>query len=187
MPHGVAHPGERQVGDQEEIGRALQDLLGAGVGAARHVDDDVVELVAQLGHQQLDRAVVEQQRLVGALLGAEHEQALGVLDQHPVHEQAVDPVRVLERLAQAVAGLEVERQRDGAELQVEVDQRDPPPPLMGDQPGDAGGHGGRADAAPGAGDRDQLAELVVALDHAALLGRGEDRLLQQAGVIGLTR
>jgi hypothetical protein len=50
---------------------------------------------------------------------------------------------------------------------------------VGDQPGDAGRDRGAADAAARAADRDQLAELVIALDHAALLARREDRLLQQ--------
>jgi hypothetical protein len=78
-----------------------------------------------------------------------------------------------------VARLEVERQRDRAELQIEVDQDHAPPPLVGDQPGDAGRERGRADPAARAADRDQAAELLAALDHAALVARREDRLLQE--------
>jgi hypothetical protein len=50
---------------------------------------------------------------------------------------------------------------------------------VGDQPGDAGRERGAADPAAGAGDRDQPAELLAALDHAALIAGREDRLLQQ--------
>ena len=65
--------------------------------------------------------------------------------------------RVLERFAQAVAGLEIQGQGDGAELQV---NGDPATALVGDQPGHAGCHRGAAHATARPGDRDQLAELV---------------------------
>jgi hypothetical protein len=45
-PHRVAHPGEREVGHQDKIGRALQDLLRARVRRPRQIDHDIVELVA---------------------------------------------------------------------------------------------------------------------------------------------
>jgi hypothetical protein len=144
------------------------------------IDKHVVESVAQLRDQQVERVEVQEQRLVRRLLGTQDVELLGVLDQHAVHEQAIDPAGVLEGFTQAMARLQVERQRHCPELQIEVDQGYLAPPLVSDQPGDAGRDHGCSDTASGAGDGHQLAELVAAgFDHAG--GRVRERLLQQGG------
>jgi hypothetical protein len=121
------------------------------------------------------------QGFVGTLFRAQHEQAIGVLDQHPVHEQTVDPIRVLERFAQAMAGLEIQGQRNRAKLKIQVDQHDLATTLTGDQPCETRRHHGRPDSASGAGNRDQLADPGAGLDGTWLVRRGRDRFVQQTG------
>ena len=57
-----------------------------------------------------------------------------------------------------VAGIGVELQRDGAEMQVEIDQRGAFLALLGEDPGDGDRRGRRADAAAAAEKGDHLAE-----------------------------
>ncbi len=118
-------------------------------------------------------------RFVRALLGAQDVEPLGVLNQHPVHEKTVDAIGVLERLAQAVTRLEVEREGHRTELEVEIDQGDLAPALMGDQPSHAGRHHGRADTTSGTGDRHQFPQPAIGFQPATVLGRVGERLLQQ--------
>ena len=91
--------------------------------AARQIDHRALERVADLLLQLVEsRAVGQQRRLIGA--SADRTQSLLVgADHRALDEQAVDAARILDRVGQAAAGLEVERQRAGAEMHVEVEQR----------------------------------------------------------------
>src|SRR3546814_2277438 len=98
-------------------------LFRSGVGAARQVDDDGIVGAAQRLEQGVDGVGIVL-HLGGEVLLRRHDrQVLGELGRRAGDEQAVDAGGVLQRLAQAARRLQVERQRDGAELEIEIDQR----------------------------------------------------------------
>ena len=93
-------------------------------------------------------------------LGRQHAQIIADLDHRALDEQAVDARRLLQGLAQPAARVEVELQRDGAEMQIEIDERDPLTPLCGHQPGAGDRRGRRADPAAAADEDDHLPQPV---------------------------
>ena len=78
---------------------------------------------------------------------------------------------MLEGLPQARRGLQVQRQGHRPELQIQVDERDSPPPAVGDRPGDARRERGRSNAAASTCHGDEAAEAVAG---AALCGALDD-------------
>ena len=100
-------------------------------------------------------------------------------------EEAVDPGRGFQGLAQTAGRLEVEGQGDGAELQIQVQEHGLLLALLAEDPGQADRHGAGADTAARTDDGDPLGLLGFALGDllnrlAGLLGprdRGRQGLL----------
>ena len=68
-----------------------------------------LERVADLFLQLEEGGAVGQQRLVDRRLGREHAELVVGADHRALDEQAVDAARILDRVGQAAAGLEIER------------------------------------------------------------------------------
>ncbi len=150
---GVAQPGEAEIGDGDHLRRVGEDA-GAGRGiAARHVDHDAVRLAGELVEEQIHRRGVVMEVGLRRLLGGHDHELLPDLHGGAADEQAVDPARMLERLAQPVGGLHVEGEGDGAVLEIEVEQRRPALELVGDEPGAVDRERAGPDAAAGADQR----------------------------------
>ena len=122
----------------------------------------------------VEGGAVGQQRLVDRSLGRQDRQLVVGLDHRAFDEQAVDAAGVLDRIGQAASGFEVERQRAGAEVHVEVEQRGRAAVLVAEQPGERGRQRRRARTAARADDRDHhVRAFTRRLD---LLGSVEHRL-----------
>src|SRR5260370_36081890 len=111
--------------------------------------------------------------IVERLLGGENAQPLA----RPAHcagqEKTVDPLGMLEGLAQPATGLEVETQRQIAELEIEIEHSGALLMFLAETPADSGRDRCRADAAATAAWA--LARRTVWCLAAALLGQREDR------------
>ena len=114
------------------------------------------------------------------LLAAEDVERVGLADHRPVDEERVDPARMLQRLAQARRRLEVQRQGDGPELQVQIDQGHSASAPVRDGPGDTGRKHRGADAATRAADGDQPAPPIALLTLGGALDDIQQRLLYQS-------
>ena len=93
------------------------------------------KFAAQLVEQHVDRAGVDDRCVADRRFRGEDAQILGHLDHRPLDEQAVDARGLLQRLAQPVAGIGVELQRDRAEMQVEIESAVALLAVLGEQPG----------------------------------------------------
>ena len=119
---------------------------------ARQVEHCRLEGVAHLFLQLEESGAIGHQRLVDRRFRRQHGQPLVGAHHGALDEQAVDAARILDGIGQAAAGFEVERQRAGAEMDVEVQEGGCALRLLAEQPGQAGGHGRGADAAADADD-----------------------------------
>ena len=148
--------------------------MAQGVGPARQVDDEALVGLAENVEERLD-AVAGEHDLAGQALFRGHDrQSVGHLGGSAGDEQAVDPGRVLEGLPQSAGRFLVERQGDGPEFEIQVDQGRPHAEVLGEQPAEVDRHGRGADPAPGAEDND----LARVLRHRGRRSAGaDDRLL----------
>src|SRR3546814_17110459 len=71
-------------------------------------------------------------------LGGEHGEFLAGLDHRAFDEQPVDAAWVLDRVGETAAGFEIERERAGAEMDVEIEQRGRALTALAEQPGARG-------------------------------------------------
>ena len=157
----VAQAGEAALAHDDNVAcRAEHDALYR-VCAARQIDDDPGKFSTQLVEQHVDRAGVDDQMLGRRRLGGQHQQIVGHLDHGALDEEAVDAGRLLQRLAQPAAGIGIELERDGAEMEIEIDERHPLAALLGEQPGAGNGGCRRADAAAAADEDDHLPQSAT--------------------------
>jgi hypothetical protein len=98
--------------------------------------------------------------LSGRRLGGKHPQIVADLDHRALDEQAVDARRLLQGLAKPTARVEIELQRDGAEMQVEIDQGNALVTLRSHQPRTGNRRCRSADTAAAADEDDYLAQPV---------------------------
>jgi len=82
-------------------------------------------------------------------------------DHGALDEQTVDAGRLLQRLAQPAAGIGIELERDGAEMEIEIDERHSLAALLGKEPGAGDGGCRRADAATAADEDDHLPQSAT--------------------------
>src|SRR3546814_5522522 len=68
-------------------------------------------------------------------LGRQQAELVRRAHHRPFDEEAVDTAGIVDRVDQPAAGLEVERQRTGAEMDVEVEQSRLAAGLLADRPG----------------------------------------------------
>ena len=122
----------------------------------------------------IEGGAVGQHRLVDRRLGGEDAELVVGADHRALDEQAVDAARILDRVGQAAAGLEVERQRAGAEMDVEVEQGGRAAALVAHQPGQRGGDGRGADAAA---DADHGGHDVAASRSPISISRGPEMVI----------
>ena len=174
--------GERQLGDDHRDMRVVHQVRILDQHVARQVEHGRFERVAHLFLKLEEGGAVGHQRLVDRRFGRQDRQALVGANHRALDEQAVDAARVLDRVGQAAAGLEVERQRAGAEMDVEVEQRGRAARLLAQQPGERGRDGRGADAAADADDGGHDVRLV-GLGFAARAR--QDRLGMREGVAQL--
>src|SRR6516162_6860138 len=113
-------------------------------------------------------------------------------DHGALDEQTVDAGRLLQRLAQPAAGIGIELERDGAEVEIEIDERHSLAALLGKQPGAGNGCCRRADAAaaadkddhlpqPAAGPRSSVSRPFLQGSRQGLTGRRFDDVVVGAG------
>ena len=140
----------------------------------RNVHDRHLERVAQFLFQLEEGRAVGHHRLVDRRFGRQQAELVRRAHHRALDEQAVDAARIVDRVDQAAAGLEVERQRAGAEMHVEVEQRGLAVGLFADRPGERGRDERRADPAAHADDRHQVMRLVVV--HVGMFRRRQHRL-----------
>ena len=179
QPKGVAHPGERGVGHHRH-GRGRRQNIGVGRDhGAREVHDDAIEVAAQLLEQQFDRRRIEIEIVLQGFLGAQDEQVVALAHQGALDKQAVDAVGVFQGFAEAAPRFQIERQRHGAEIEIQIDDGHPQFLLVGHQPGDVDGNRAGADATAGADHGDQPADPgLLGLRRGGLLGRLDDERVQ---------
>ena len=135
QPHRIAHRAQCLIGNHDpEVGDVERSAIGR-CGGARHIEDDVMELLAQRRHERVDRFGREAHIVAQRLFRAQHEKALADRGHHAFEQGVVDAHRVDEGLAQPGGRLDVEGQRAIAVLQVEIDERDPPVLPIGEMPG----------------------------------------------------
>src|SRR5689334_9311823 len=89
---------------------------------ARQVQNRGLERVPHFFLELEESGPVRHQRLVDRGLGREDRQALVRANHRTFDEQTVDAARIFDRVGEAAAGLEIERQRPGAEMYVEVEE-----------------------------------------------------------------
>src|SRR5260370_419846 len=110
--------------------------------------------------------------IVERLLGGENAQPLA----RPAHcagqEKTVDPLGMLEGLAQPATGLEVETQRQIAELEIEIEHSGALLMFLAETPADSGRDRCLADAAARADRRDDARFLGRRGGTAGRVGRG---------------
>ena len=87
----------------------------------RQVEHGRFERVLHLLLELEEGSPVGDQRLMKRSLGRKDRQPLVGADHRPLDEQTVDAARVLDRVSEAAARFKVERQRAGAEVNVEVE------------------------------------------------------------------
>ena len=121
--------------------------------AARHVGDDPAEAAMDRPQEIAGRVRARLEAAGRRLLGAHGIEVFALLLRDLLDEQRVDAVGLVERLAQRVDRLEVERQHERAVVQVEVDQQHLFPEAGAQHGGDRHGGGRGADAAARADDR----------------------------------
>src|SRR6516225_429083 len=113
-------------------------------------------------------------------------------DHGALDEQTVDAGRLLQRLAQPAAGIGIELERDGAEVEIEIDERHSLLALLGKEPGAGDGGCRRADAAaaadkddhlpqPAAGPRSRVSRPFLQGSRQGLTGRRLDQVVVGAG------
>ena len=139
---------------------ASSDLaLERGI-AARHVGDDPAEAAMEGAQEVAGRVRARLEAAGRRLLRAHGVEILALLLGDLLDEQRVDAVGLVERLAQGVDRLEVERQHERAVVQVEVDQQHLFLEAGAEHGGDRDRRRRRADAAARA-DHRQRARLGV--------------------------
>ena len=127
----LGHPGV--------LGPWLYPLYYLGLLVPRQIDDDPGKFPAQFVEQHVDRPGIDNEVLRRGCLGSQNPQGLGDLDHRPLDEQAVDARRLLQGFAQSTARSEIQLERDGAEMGIEIDEGDPLLALGGQQPGTGDG------------------------------------------------
>ena len=95
-------------------------------------------------------------------------------DHRAFDEQSIDPARVLDRIGQAAARFQIERQRAGAEVDIQIEQRGGAFFICAEQPGQRRGDGRGADPAARADHRGR--DMLFGAGWIVLLGIGEHRL-----------
>jgi hypothetical protein len=100
-----------------------QQLREVDQHVARHVDDRHSNAVAELFLQLQEGAAVGHQRRIDRRFGRKDGQIVVRADHGALDEQAVDAARVLDGVGQAAPRFEIERERAGAEMDVEIEQR----------------------------------------------------------------
>ncbi len=162
----VAGAGEGELDDDDDDMDVVEEMRELHHHVARQVDHRALEGVADLLLQLIEGRAVGQHRLVDRRLGGEDAKLLVRPHHRALDEQAVDAARILDRVGEAAAGLEVERERAGAEMDVEVEQGGRAAALVAHQPGQRGGDGRGADAAADADHRrHDVGLLARRLDH----------------------
>ena len=179
---GVARRRQRQLGDDHRDMGIVHQVRILDQHVPRQVEHRRFEGVAHLFLKLEEGGAVGHQRLVDRRFRRQHRQALVGADHRAFDEQAVDAARVLDRIGEAAARLEVERQGAGAEMDVEVEQRGAAVRLLAQQPGQRGRDGRSTDAAANADDGGHDVRLV-GLRFAARAG--QDRLGMGEGVAQL--
>ena len=181
QPVDVAQRLQRQLGDDDDVVEAAEQRRLAHDEVARQVHDRHVEVGADGVGEHQHLVVGQAHGVVEGLLGREHVQALAELRHRVLQEGLVDPLGVVERLAQAAGRLDVERERDVAGVDVHVDERGAPRQLLGHDEGGVDRERRDADAAAGADHADDAALGADAV--AGLLEADEDR----AELVGVDR
>src|SRR5258708_25060369 len=121
--------------------------------------------------------------IVERFLGGEDAQPFAGAAHRAGQEQAVDPLGVLERLAQPATGLEVETEREITELEIEIEEGDALLVLLAETPADARRQRRGADPAARTDQRDDTRLLgrrgvCGTLDRPACL---EESLIERLG------
>ena len=157
----------------------LDDVLGRRRDLARQIDHHVVELVAQLLEEDVQRGRVRHDRIAERLLAAQHIERVRLSHHGAFHEQRIDPTGMLQRLAKSGRRLEIERERHRAELQVEIDQCHSASASIGDRPRNGGREHRGPDAAASTGDCDQPAASIALAPLCCALDDVKQRFLNQ--------
>ena len=179
---GVARRRQRQLGDDHRDMRVVDQVRILDQHVPRQVEDGRFECVAHLFLKLEEGGAVGDHRLVDRRFRRKDRQPLVGANHRALDEQTVDAARVLDRVGEAAAGLEVERQRAGSEMDVEIEQRGRAARLLAEQPRERGRDGRSADAAAHADDCRHHVRLV-GLGFAARAG--QDHLGMREGVAQL--
>src|SRR5439155_3120101 len=97
---------------------------GEVLEARPEVAHDVLEMWPQLVDDARDAVRVDPRDAREIVGSEERADARGVLHEYFVHELLVDRVNVIQKVGDAVYALEIERNTDIPELQIEVDEGD---------------------------------------------------------------
>ena len=120
--HRVADARQRQIGYEQYIGRRLDDLaLDRGV-TARYVGHDPTEAAMDRPQKVAGGVRPGLESVCRRLLRANCIEVFTFFLRHLLNEQGVDSIGLVQRLAQGIDRLEIERQHERAVVQVEIDQ-----------------------------------------------------------------
>ena len=150
----------------------------------RQVDPDPFEVAAHLLDEALDAFGAKAGVARNILLGGQNGEPVRFRQQRAGHEQAVQTSRIAQRFQQPAGRHKVQRQRGGAVLDVEIDQRSLVIELLGHDPGAVYGDGTGADTAAGADYDNELAERArIALVNGGVAHRrGQQRRFELVGI-----
>ena len=182
QPRHVADRAQGLVADDDaEIGEIQRPLIRRRRNS-RDIEDHVVKLLAQRRYQCLDRVGGKLDIVAQRLLGAQHKKTVADRRHDAFEEGAVDARRVDQRFAQPGGGLDVDRQRAIAVLQIEIDKCHATGLAVGEMPGEVDRERRRSDAAPRADNGDHRTELLVDRAAGARARPGAQRPRQQLSV-----
>ena len=127
----VAHPpGLRTVqGVSNECScRSCREAVRAKTRArrrhpTRQIDHDPGKFATQLVKQDVDCPGIDSQLLGHRRFGGQNSEVFRNLHHRPLDKQAVDARGLFERIGQPAAGVGIELQGDGTEMQIEIEQR----------------------------------------------------------------
>jgi hypothetical protein len=140
--------------DQQHDVHIVASSCGKLISMLRGMSITVISnAVAEFFLQLQEGGAIGHQRRIHRRFGREDRELVVGADHRAFDEQAVDAAGVLDGVGQAAARFQIERQRAGAEMHVEIEQRGRRLSSFAEQPGERGGDGRGAHAAARADDR----------------------------------
>ena len=183
---GVARGGQGEFGHQHQSLRARHQYRLLDQQVAGQVDDRRLEIDPHFVLQLREGEAVMDDRRADRRFGGQDGELGRRLDHGAFQEQPVDPPRIVDGIDQPASRLPIERERGGAEMHVEVEDRGRPVEPLRHQPAERGRDGRGAHAAAHADDGDVARCLFGGRVHRARgvqdRSRLPDRVAQHVGV-----